>query len=199
MAKTISIEALKAQDISIDTGVKLAGKSLKTYYLTGQGIRNQVQSRVETSGNLLVSLPSLSVGKYSLIVTDGRMTIYVASITAINKIESTVTKEFIEETLTGEITSHTHPTLSDSTVTVTAAYQMLSTDKVVICNSVSPFTVTLPATLVGSKFEISNINTGIVAIEGSGSDTIDGELNQSIGQWESITVRCFASNLWIIT
>ena len=108
MAKTISIEALKAQDISIDTGVKLAGKSLKTYYLTGQGIRNQVQSRVEASGNLLVSLPSLSVGKYSLIVTDGRMTIYVASLTAINKIESTVTKEFIEQTLTGEIDSHSH-------------------------------------------------------------------------------------------
>lgn len=114
MAKTISIEALLAQDISIDTGVKLTGKSLKTYYLTGKGIRNQVQSSILTSGNLLVSFPSLPVGKYSLIVTEGRMTIYVVTISAINPIESTVTREFIEEILTGEVTSHTHPLVNST-------------------------------------------------------------------------------------
>jgi len=121
MAKTISIEALKVQDISIDTGIRLASKSLKSYYLTGRaGIRNQVQSRVETSGNLLVSFPSLPVGKYSLIVTEGRMTIYAAIISAINPIESTVTKEFIEETLTGEVGTHTH--VEAITALITKAY-----------------------------------------------------------------------------
>jgi hypothetical protein len=51
---------------------------------------------------------------------------------------------------------------------------------------------------VGQIFNIKNINTGIVTIEGAGTDTIDGELTQTINQWDSIKIQCNANNQWII-
>ena len=81
---------------------------------------------------------------------------------------------------------------------VTDTYQILVTDYAVVGNKVTDFTITLPTAVVGQIFNIKNINTGIVTLEGSGSDTIDGELNQAINQWENITVQCSANNYWII-
>jgi len=165
MAKTISIEALKVQDISIDTGIRLTGKSLKVYYLTGRdGIRNQVQSRVETSGNLLVSFPSLPVGKYSLIVTDGRMTIYVVTISAIDPIESTVTKEFIDGILTGEVGTHTHT--ESITALITKAY---IEEK--LTGEVSSHTHTNAITALVTKAYIEGLLTGQIASHNHPSST----------------------------
>lgn len=113
---------------------------------------------------------------------------------------SDITKAEIEAKLTGIISSHSHSTSSSgSIITVTTTYQITESDVVVVCNSTTPFTVTLPEYSLNKEIEISNINTGAVTIEGSGSDTIDNELNQSISQWEVITVRCYAANKWIIT
>jgi len=82
--------------------------------------------------------------------------------------------------------------------TVDATYQILVTDETIICNKATAFTVTLPTAVVGQKFTIKNINTGVVTLEGDSSDTIDGDLNQSIYQWENMQVQCYVANSWSI-
>ena len=85
-----------------------------------------------------------------------------------------------------------------SVTVVTDTYQILVTDYTIVCNKATAFTVTLPTAVVGQIFTIKNINTGLVTLEGSGSDTIDGELNQTINQWDAVKVQCYAANSWII-
>jgi hypothetical protein len=81
---------------------------------------------------------------------------------------------------------------------VTDTYIILVTDETVVCNKTTNFTVTLPTATTGQIFYIKNINTGIVTLEGDGVDTIDSLQNQTISQWDSITVQCQAANTWII-
>ena len=81
---------------------------------------------------------------------------------------------------------------------VTDTYDILATDFTVVCNKTTAFTVTLPAAVVGQFFYIKNINTGTVTVEGNGSDTIDGEANQDLLQWDNLFVQCNVANKWII-
>jgi len=68
-----------------------------------------------------------------------------------------------------------------------------------VCNSATNFTCTLPAASgSGRAYEIKNINTAPVTIEGDGSDTIDGELNQQVDQWDCLIVIDYAANKWAI-
>jgi hypothetical protein len=80
--------------------------------------------------------------------------------------------------------------------TVTNTYQVLVTDETVICNKATNFTVTLPTAVVGQKFAIKNIGAGTVTVDGAGSDTIDGDLTQSVNQWESMQIQCYSINTW---
>jgi hypothetical protein len=79
----------------------------------------------------------------------------------------------------------------------TTTYTVLTTDDVVLCNGT--FTVTLPAaTGSGKVHNIKNIGTGLITLEGNLEDVIDGELNQTIYQWENIQVVDGAANTWYI-
>jgi hypothetical protein len=80
--------------------------------------------------------------------------------------------------------------------TVDDTYQILVTDATVICNKSIAFTVTLPTAVVGQKFTIKNIGVGIVTVYGSGTDTIDGSLTQTVNQWESMQLQCYVANAW---
>jgi hypothetical protein len=80
--------------------------------------------------------------------------------------------------------------------TVTDTYTVLVTDETVICNKATNFTVTLPTAVVGQIFDISNINTGIVTVDGASTDTIDGDLTQQLLQWESMRLKCYIANKW---
>lgn len=81
----------------------------------------------------------------------------------------------------------------------TTTYGILATDDVIICNSATAFTVTLPtASGSGKLVEVKNINSGVVTIEGASSDTIDGDLNIAILQWESVSLVDYAANKWVI-
>lgn len=86
--------------------------------------------------------------------------------------------------------------------TKTTTYQILSTDGFVNCSG-SAFTVTLPAAsgLSGKKIVITKTDsslTNIITIEGSGSETIDGQLNTALHtQYESVTAYCDGSN-WFL-
>jgi len=97
----------------------------------------------------------------------------------------------------GSVISNVVPYTGKITV-VTDTYNILATDYTVIANKTTDFTITLPTATVGQIFNIKNINTGIVTVEGASTDTIDGELNQTLGQWDSITLQCYLANSWVI-
>jgi hypothetical protein len=82
--------------------------------------------------------------------------------------------------------------------TVTNTYQILVTDETIVCNKTTAFVVTMPTAVVGQVFEISNINIGSVTVTGSGTDTIDGQTTQVLGQWDTMKVRCYVANKWSI-
>jgi hypothetical protein len=84
--------------------------------------------------------------------------------------------------------------------TVTGTATALVTDRVIVCNSASAFTVTLPAAadLTGVMLDIKNKNTGIVTVDGASAETIDDMANQTISKYDSITVVSDGSEWWII-
>ena len=73
-------------------------------------------------------------------------------------------------------------------VSPTANFSILSTQKVVLCSNT--ITVTLPlADSVFTPLYIKNIGTGVITIDGNGSQTIDGTLTYALtNQWDSITL-----------
>lgn len=80
--------------------------------------------------------------------------------------------------------------------TKTGDYTVLTTDDIVRCNGT--FTVTLYAAAgnVGKIVIIKNIGTGVVTIDGNGSDTIDGALTFDIYEQEALLLYAAASGLW---
>jgi hypothetical protein len=81
----------------------------------------------------------------------------------------------------------------------TEAYTLTQTDDIVICDSDTDFTLTLPqATGDGQVFTIKNVNTATITIDGDGG-TIDGNATLSLLEDESITIADYDTNSWIIT
>jgi hypothetical protein len=70
----------------------------------------------------------------------------------------------------------------------TANFSILSTQKVVLCTNT--ITVLLPiASSVFTPLYIKNIGTGVITVDGNGSQTIDGALTYALtNQWDSITL-----------
>ena len=82
---------------------------------------------------------------------------------------------------------------------ITGSDSATSVDEVIVCNSTSALTVTLPtATGSGQAFTIKNINTGAVTVSVAG-DTIDGVTSQILGQWDGMDIVDVSANVWIIT
>lgn len=88
--------------------------------------------------------------------------------------------------------------LIGSITNATDTYTILYTDETVICNKATAFTVTLPTAVVGQKFTIKNINTGLVTIDGDSTDTIDDTETKTLSQWDSMTIQCNVANKWVI-
>ena len=85
--------------------------------------------------------------------------------------------------------------------TITGAYTILTGDDVLLANSSTDFTLTLPTAVgnTGKKYDIKNINTNSTTIDGDGSETIDGATTQVLGtQYESITIVSDGSNWHVI-
>jgi len=85
-----------------------------------------------------------------------------------------------------------------SVTIVTGTYGIQLSDVILVCNSVSNFTITLPPTVLGQQFYIKNINTGVVTVACTGAGTIDGETTQTLNQWDDMAVGCYASAKWAI-
>jgi hypothetical protein len=82
--------------------------------------------------------------------------------------------------------------------TKTTTYQILSTDGVVICNSVGGFTATLPTDPVAGQVHIvKNLGAGIISVVPT-AGTIDGEPSMELGQYDALLVYYAATNVWVI-
>ena len=81
----------------------------------------------------------------------------------------------------------------------TEAYTLNELDGVIICNSTTAFTVTLPvASGSGQIYFIKNINTGAVTLDGNSGDIIDVATTQILGQWDAMQIVDYAANKWVI-
>lgn len=73
------------------------------------------------------------------------------------------------------------------------------TNRVVNCTS-GTFTVNLP-TVVNIKsreYIIKNSGTGVITVDGSGSETIDGNLTYVLNQYDSIVIEADGTSNWIL-
>jgi hypothetical protein len=87
----------------------------------------------------------------------------------------------------------------DAVTTKTGVYTAQATDRAIICNSATAFTVTLlGATGSGQRLTIKNINTGLVTVDGASSDTIDGSDNVKLAQWDAVQIVDYAANKWAV-
>ena len=79
-----------------------------------------------------------------------------------------------------------------------AAYTITNSDHTVECTE-NTFTVTLPTAIsqAGRIFVVFNSGFGIITVDGTGSQTINGDLTQILSTNESITVQSNGSN-WIL-
>lgn len=79
-----------------------------------------------------------------------------------------------------------------------ATYTALVTDEIIEATA-NTFTITL-YTAVGNKGRLITINNqgaGVVTVEGDGTETINGSLNQTLNQYDSLTVVSNGTN-WIV-
>lgn len=87
-------------------------------------------------------------------------------------------------------------------VSKTANYTATSSDHTILCGSGNEtFTVTLPAAsgVSGIIYNIKNIGTGTITVDGNASETIDGGVTATLSnQFECITIQCDGSNWHII-
>jgi hypothetical protein len=82
----------------------------------------------------------------------------------------------------------------------TSTYTIDNEDCVVNCTS-GTFTVTLPTAvgLEGQYFIVKNSGTGVITIDGDGSETIDGQSNKILAvQYESMTMISDGANWKVI-
>jgi hypothetical protein len=88
-------------------------------------------------------------------------------------------------------------------VTVTGDYTVLSSDSMVLVDASSgPITITLPlvSTVAGETFTVKKIDSSAnaVTIDGSASETIDGETTKVLtNQWWALTMNS-NSTAWFI-
>ncbi len=90
-------------------------------------------------------------------------------------------------------------TRSKTITSVSATYTIVLSDDLIDCTA-NTFTVTLPTAvgIIGRTFEVKNSGAGVITLEGDGSETIDGLLNQTLSTTDDIMVTSNGAN-WLIT
>ena len=81
----------------------------------------------------------------------------------------------------------------------TDTYTVEDADEVIICNKATAMFIYVPATLgTGQRLYIKNINTGIVTVDLSGTETLDGELTVDLDQWDCLELVSYDTGKWAI-
>jgi len=81
---------------------------------------------------------------------------------------------------------------------VSATYTAQATDNVIICDGSFKVTLMTAVDNDGLELVIKNVGTGIITIDGDGSETIDGDLTFDIEQDDCLTLVSDGAN-WMIT
>ncbi len=84
-------------------------------------------------------------------------------------------------------------------VTKTGAYTLTASDVVVLADGT--FTLTLPTAvgIAGKMYYIKNIGTGVITVDGDGSETIDGGATAVLtDQYTAITIISDNTEWWIL-
>ena len=58
----------------------------------------------------------------------------------------------------------------------------------IICNSATAFTLTMPVITDGKRITIKNIGAGVVTLDGSGTETVGGDLTFDLCEREDLEV-----------
>ena len=83
-------------------------------------------------------------------------------------------------------------------VAKTATYVITAADYTINCTA-NTFTVTLPTAVgcAGRIYNIKNSGTGVITVDANGTETIDGELTQTLNQYDNMQIQSTNTN-WII-
>jgi hypothetical protein len=74
-------------------------------------------------------------------------------------------------------------------VVVNAAYSVLATDDIIVCNSATNFTITLPASVsTNRRIIFKNIGVGVVSLVVSGGGLLDDVTNYKVYQYDAVHV-----------
>ncbi len=81
---------------------------------------------------------------------------------------------------------------------VTGAYTVKASDDIILCTGT--FTVTLPKALgVNNQiFCVKNVSTGVITLDGDGSETIDGSSSKLLYQYEFVPVVSNGSTWYLL-
>lgn len=82
--------------------------------------------------------------------------------------------------------------------TETSNYTMTNTDVVVLGSGTITLTLPTAVGISGRSYQVKNISTGVVTLDGDGSETIDGQTTQALSQDEALTVISDGTEWWII-
>lgn len=143
--------------------------------------------------NLGAASMTLATGYLTMIVFDGA-NFWAATLPVVPETFAAVAHEFLNSysAVTGLFTA-AQPTANDIAnpyVAVTATYAALTTDYRIEATS-GTFTITLPdgtTVAVGKTYSIKNSGTGTITVATTASQTIDGQLTQTLTQWDNLVV-----------
>jgi len=82
---------------------------------------------------------------------------------------------------------------------VTSDYTVEITDNLIECNGT--FTVTLLAVAllnIGKVYNVKNVGTGVITVDGAGIETIDDELTQEVYQYDNMKIYTNGTEWFII-
>ncbi len=88
--------------------------------------------------------------------------------------------------------------VNTNVVSKTANYTADIDDGIILCTGT--FTVTLPTAvgISGKIYHVKNVSTGLITLEGDSTETIDGDLNQPVAQYENLMVASDGTNWSVI-
>lgn len=86
-----------------------------------------------------------------------------------------------------------------TTQTKSATYSALETDDTILCSGTWTLSLYAASGNAGRILFVKNTGTGVITIDGNGSETIDGATTQEIAlQYMALTLYCDGSNWHIV-
>jgi hypothetical protein len=86
-----------------------------------------------------------------------------------------------------------------SPTTIAVDYTILAADDIIICNSATPITLSIPAgTASNRRLIIKNIGAGTVTLSGGETDVIDSVPTYDLYQYDAATILDYSANNWLI-